>query len=56
MYLRKKNYIQILWMALFVGFKIRGHYIHTESCYVATLNVKTTLNVKNSYTKGKFLH
>ena len=23
---------------------------------VATLNVKTTLNVKNSYTKGKFLH
>ena len=23
---------------------------------VATLNVKTTLNVKNTYTKGKFLH
>ena len=23
---------------------------------VATLNVKTTLNVKNSYTNGNFLH
>ena len=27
-----------------------------HSTYVATLNVKTTLNVKDSYTKGKFLH
>ena len=38
-------------------FPIVSHALRClTSCFVATLNVKTTLNVKKSYTKGKFLH
>ena len=36
--------------------KGKKHDHDTDSTGVATLNVKTTLNVKNSYTKGKFVH
>ena len=31
-------------------------WIRHQEGIVATLNVKTTLNVKNSYNKGPFLH
>ena len=43
-------------MSLHNHFPTLSQDFFSKISFVATLNVKTTLNVKSVYTKGRFIH